>query len=295
VLAGAAGVVGAVLSGCGGPVQAGSAAIVGDTSVPLSLVQDQIAAAQASIPAGQRTPDQDVAYARSVVADDVVRGLLARRSASAGVTIDDKAVDDFIQQQGGLTLIEQQTGLTEAEIRSQARNLVTSIELGRRVAPGLSVTADVVPATSRADAEAKAHALAAGGPAAAALLADPAAQRGKEFRATDFQLSPGTAGASQRTVIFGTSVGETVAYQPDPQQGAWSVFRVTQRRTDGPADPGAADKLDQSTLLLLGQRQIQPLADELGMRINPRYGVWDPIALTVVSAGQTAGVILPAG
>ncbi len=293
--AGAVVVMGAVVSGCGGPVQAGSAAIVGDTSVPLSLVQDQIAAAQAAVPAGQRTSAQDVRYARSVVADDVTRGLLARRSAAAGVTVSDKDVDDFIQQQGGLTLIEQQTGLTEADIRTQGRNLVTAIELGRRLAPGLVVTADVVPAANRADAEAKARTLAAGGSAADALLSGPNAQKGKQFTATDYPLNPSAPGAAQRTVVFGTSVGETVAYQPDPQQGAWSVFRVTQRRTDAPAAPGAADKLDQSTLLLLGQRMIQPLADQLGVRINPRYGVWDPIALNVVPADQTAGVVLPAG
>ena len=30
------------------------------------------------------------------------------------------------------------------------------------------------------------------------------------------------------------------------------------------------------------------------MRVNPRYGVWDPISMRVVAADQVEGAILPA-
>jgi hypothetical protein len=95
--------------------------------------------------------------------------------------------------------------------------------------------------------------------------------------------------------VFGTPVGEVVAYQPDPQQATWNVFKVTQRRTDAtPADPAAASALSMQELYLIGQRTLQPEADALAVRVNPRYGVWDEVALRVVPADQTSGLVIPA-
>jgi len=292
----AAVIAGAALGGCAGPNQAGSAVIVGETAVPLQQVQSQLAAALGRVPADQRRPEQDVTFARSIVTNQVLHGLLVREAAPAGIVIDDATVDAFIEQQGGAPALIQSTGLDEAMLRTQVRDYLTAVELGRRAAPGLAVTVDILGATSREDAEAKAHTLAAGGPAADALFADPrTALRDQQVAAVTYPINPGTPGADVRSVLFGTGVGEVVAYQPDPQQSTWNVFRVTQRRTDAlPADPAAAGKLSQGELYLIGQRTLQPLATSLGVRVNPRYGVWDPISLSVVPAGQTAGIVLPA-
>ena len=129
---------------------------------------------------------------------------------------------------------------------------------------------------------------AAGGPAADALFNDSrTARKGVEVAAaTDTQ----NAGS----VVFGTPVGDVVAYQPDPQQATWNVFRVTDRRTDARA-PGAPATLSLQQLYLIGQRTLQPLADDLAVRVNPRYGVWDQVSLRVVPADQTAGLVLVSG
>src|SRR6185503_9030143 len=121
-------------------------------------------------------------------------------------------------------------------------------------APGLAVTIDLIGSPNRTDAEAKARTLAAGGPAADALFNDTrTARKGVEVAAaTDTQ----NAGS----VVFGTPVGEVVAYQPDPQQATWNVFRVTDRRTDARA-PGPAAALSLQQLYLIGQRTLQPIAD----------------------------------
>ena len=96
------------------------------------------------------------------------------------------------------------------------------------------------------------------------------------------------------SVVFGTPVGDVVAYQPDPQQATWNVFRVTDRRTD--ARPGGAPAtLSLQQLYLIGQRTLQPIADDLSVRVNPRYGVWDQVSLRVVPANQTAGLVLAPG
>jgi hypothetical protein len=132
--------------------------------------------------------------------------------------------------------------------------------------------------------------LAAGGPAADALFKDSrTAQKGVQVAAvTDTQ----NAGS----VVFGTPVGEVVAYQPDPQQATWNVFRVTERQTDArPADPSAASALSLQQLYLIGQRTLQPVADSLNVRVNPRYGVWDQVVLRVVPADQTSGLVVAQG
>jgi hypothetical protein len=83
-----------------------------------------------------------------------------------------------------------------------------------------------------------------------------------------------------------------VAFQPNPQQSTWIVFKVTQRRTDARSDPATVSSISQSQLINIGDRLLQPDAEALGVRVNPRYGVWDPIQLRVVADGQQAGMIL---
>ncbi len=282
--------VGAVVSGCGGPVQAGSAAIVGDTTVPLEQVQTQVGTLLARVPADQRQQDTAPSLARDIVTNELLHDLLGRAAAQRGVTVTDAQVDGFIEQQGGTQALLQNSVLDVEGLRQQAHDFLIATELGRRAAPGLVVTVDLVGSPNRADAEAKARVLAAGGPAADALFKNSrTAQKGVRVAAlTDTQ----NAGS----VVFGTPVGEVVAYQPDPQAATWNVFRVVSRETDArPADPAAAAALSLQELYLIGQRTLQPVADALAVRVNPRYGVWDEVALRVVPADQTSGLVLAQG
>jgi hypothetical protein len=280
---------GALVSGCGSsPVQAGSAIIVGDTAVPLDQVQSQVGTLLARVPAEQRQQDTAPTLARDIVTNELLHTLLARAATEQGVTVTDAEVDAFIEQQGGVQTLLQNSVLDLEGLRSQAHDFLVATALGRKAAPGLAVTIDLVGSANRTDAEAKARTLAAGGPAADALFTDSrTARRGVEVAAaTDTQ----NAGS----VVFGTPVGDVVAYQPDPQQATWNVFRVTDRRTD--ARPGGAPAtLSLQQLYLIGQRTLQPIADDLSVRVNPRYGVWDQVSLRVVPANQTAGLVLAPG
>ncbi len=279
---------GALVSGCGGPVQAGSAVVVGDSTVPLQQVQTQVNTLLARVPAEQRQQDTAPTLARDIVTNELLHTLLTRASAEQGVTVSDAEVDAFIEQQGGAQALLQNSVLDLEGLRAQAHDFLVATALGRRAAPGLVVTVDLIGSSNRSDAEAKARTLAAGGPTADALFDDTrVARRGVEVSAaTDTQ----NAGS----VVFGTPVGDVVAYQPDPQQSTWNVFRVTARRTDGrPA--GAPATLSLQQLYLIGQRTLQPIADDLQVRVNPRYGVWDQVALRVVPADQTAGLVLAPG
>ena len=282
-------VVGAVVSGCGGPIQAGSAAIVGDTTVPLEQVQSQLGTLLARVPADQRQQDTGASLARDIVTNELLHNLLTRAAVEQRITVTDAQVDSFITQQGGAQALLQNSVLDLEGLRQQAHDFLVATELGRRAAPGLVVTLDLIGSPNRADAEAKARVLAAGGPAADALFADTrTAQRNVKVGAvTDTQ----NAGS----VVFGTPVGDVVAYQPDPQQATWNVFRVTDRQSNAaPANDPAAAALSLQQLYLIGQRTLQPVADALAVRVNPRYGVWDEVALRVVPADQTSGLVIAA-
>jgi hypothetical protein len=46
-------------------------------------------------------------------------------------------------------------------------------------------------------------------------------------------------------------------------------------------------------MIQFGQRAIQPLSLELGVRVNPRYGTWDPTQQRVVGTPAAAGTVVP--
>lgn len=283
-------VAGAVVSGCGSPVQAGSAAIVGSDTVPLERVQNELAAVlgrtelvdQVSAQGGG-PPD----IARDIVTHVVVHDLLRREAGGAGIVVTDAAVDAEIADRGGVEALLATTFADLPGLRERVRDDLTAVQLAQRSLTGLSVTADIVAVTSREQAQQRATVLAAGGPGADALFAaNPRTSR----RDTVYQAATSPDVAS--SVLFGVPVGTVGFFQPDSQQSAWLVFRVTDRRTDTPPDPEAASQLSQKDLVAIGERMLQPVADELGVRVNPRYGVWDPIRLRVVPEDLTGGAIL---
>ena len=261
--------VGAVVSGCGtGPSQVGSAVIVGTTSVPLEQVQSRL----------------DVALGKT----DAVAQLASSGVGPPGIAVSDADVDAALQQSGGADAALSQSLYDLPAIRERVRDRIIAIRHAQRIVPGLTVTADLIAAETRDEAAAKARVLAAGGPAADALFAqNPETSR----RSMSYQAVRSPEAAS--TVLFGLPIGRTAYFQPSPQQGGWIVLRVTDRKEDPNADPNAAASLGDSDLAAIGQRLLQPLAEEVGVRVNPRFGVWDPVSMRVVAANQEGGAILP--
>jgi hypothetical protein len=284
--------VGVVVSGCGtGPSQVGSAVIVGTTAVPLEQVQSRldVALGKTDVVAqlassGVGAPD----IARDVVTGAVMHDLLARTAATEGITVSEADVDAALQESGGADAALSQSLYDLSAIRERVRDRLIAVKHAQRIVPGLTITADLVAANSRDDAAAKARVLAAGGPEADALFAaNPETSR----RNMSYQAVRSPEAAS--TVLFGLPVGRTAYFQPSPQQGGWIVLRVTDRQEDANADPSAAASLGDSDLAAIGDRLLQPLSEEVGVRVNPRFGVWDPVSMRVVAADQQGGAILP--
>ena len=283
-------VVGAVISGCGSPGQAGSAAIVGSEVVPLETVQAQLDVALSKPDQVARLTEQGggaADVARSIVTREVLHDLLNRRAAVEGIVVTDTQIDAELAGSGGAAAVLESSLFDESTLRRRVRDDLVATELAQRSVGGLAVAADLVAATSRVDAEEKARILATGGPEADALFADQqTSARGVVYQAA---TTPEVAG----TVLFGTPVGGVVAFRPDPQQSTWIVFKVVDRRTDAPSDPAAVSSISRTQLITIGERLLQPTGAEVGVRVNPRYGVWDPIQLRVVPADQQVGTILP--
>ena len=284
--------VGVVVSGCGtGPSQVGSAVIVGTTAVPLEQVQSRldVALGKTDVVAqlassGVGAPD----IARDVVTGAVMHDLLARTAATEGITVSEADVDAALQESGGADAAQSQSLYDLSAIRERVRDRLIAVKHAQRIVPGLTITADLVAANSRDDAAAKARVLATGGPEADALFAsNPETSR----RNMSYQAVRSPEAAS--TVLFGLPVGRTAYFQPSPQQGGWIVLRVTDRQEDANADPSAAASLGDSDLAAIGDRLLQPLSEEVGVRVNPRFGVWDPVSMRVVAADQQGGAILP--
>ncbi|GAA1841586.1 hypothetical protein GCM10009836_21220 [Pseudonocardia ailaonensis] len=264
--------------------------IVGDRSVAIGDMQSRIDTAlghkaQLAAQSSQDIADADVS--RYVVGREVMHELLTAAATREGIAIPDQAVDAALADQGTQSLQLDRSLYEGAALRDRVRDRLIAIALAGKYIDHLAVTVDLASATSQQDAEAKARTIAAGGPAAQKILSDAAtAQAGMRYRA-------GQDPESATTVLFGTPAGQTVAFQPSPGQGVWLVLHVVERSTTAPLDgPPAAGTVDQDTLAAIGERLTQP--DSASVKVNPRFGEWDPIAQQVVPAGKAAGTILGA-
>lgn len=281
---------GAVATGCGSaPSQVGSAVIIGDRSVPLESVQSQVQTALAKpgqVAQLKQQGGSEADVARGIVTQQVLHDLLGRQAAADGIAVSEQQVDAELAGNGGADQVLDSSLYDLSTLRERVRDNLIAAQLARNVVGGLSVTVDLVAATSQAEADGKAKVLAAGGPAAEALFADVnTAARGQTIQAVNY---PDDAG----TVLFGTPVGDVVVFQPSAQQAGWIVFRVTDRRTDVASPPDALNNLSQQQLVAIGERTLQPVADRVGIVVNPRYGVWDPVQMRIVGADEKAGEIL---
>lgn len=307
-----------VLAGCGtGPSRVGAAAIVGDhvitvdeiqaglrTAVPdLRVAVDQQGAAQGVVPGGPIPPQLLAQESRRLVTVRVLHELIAEQSRRDGITVTPQRVDAALARAGGAEGAARGSGFDPATIRRLVSDQIAASDIGRRVFDHLAVTVDYAVTPDRASAEALARQVAAdpgrapqlfgaGGQGATGLSLRPGADQGAGLR------------SSASSVLFGLPAG-TVAITPggsgsqsgqDPAQGPWSVIHVRERRLDAPPPgPGVtpATAVDDDTMFGFGLRQLQPLALELGVTVNPRYGAWDPTQLDVVDNPAAAGVVMP--
>ena len=303
---------GVLLAGCGaGPSQLGSAAIVGDHGVSLSdtekrintvlstpglvqsltpqmvsslIQQDPKNPKYQNLTADEQRDLTQTALARGVVTAQVRHLLLAEAARRAGITITPKQLTDALASKNAQSSF---SPIDLAAPKEAIRDRLIAEQLAVRQLGTLSITADEMLVDSRAKALDTAHALAAGGTQATAVLNEAKKTgRGGEDHMTGVQ-----AAQSGAIFLLGIPTGEVVAISGGG--GAWLVLHVTHRDTTGKGSAGI-DQLDPDTLAATGMQLVQPLAEQLQVRVNPRYGTWDALRMTVLGSDHPASIVLPA-
>lgn len=285
-----------LLTSCGaGPSQVGAAAIVGNTVVPLDTVQHQLDAVLNKEPAAQQAQQQrrlDTA-ARQIVTLRVQHELIRQVAAAEHLVADQKRVDALLAQGGGAEQASRGTVFDAMGIRERSVDEVLLADLARKQMPGLAVTFDYVLVADRHQAEQVARRLAADPGSAPAIIGSVgstgSAAIGQRITAAQ---DPQDAEA---TPLFGLEPNTVAAFPAGQQSTQWLVVLVTHRekRAVSVADES---QLDTQTLASIGLHLLAPYAQRAKIRINPRYGYWDPISMQVApSADETLGLQLTAG
>ncbi|PKW14227.1 SurA N-terminal domain-containing protein [Saccharopolyspora spinosa] len=283
---------GLLLAGCGsGPSQVGAAAIVGDNRIPVSDVQSwfgEVLAKEPGLkPQLQQQGNLDE-LGRQLAAQLVRQELVEQAARDERLTVTDQQVADLINRMGGPAAATSGKIYTPQNLREVARTQLLATELGRKYFDRLDITFDYSQATTRGEAEEKAKRMAQG-PAEAAAVVTADAKAGvpaaldQKLRATD---SPQLAAT---TPLFGAQPGTVLAFEPETNSGQWLIARIKERRADAPPAVPAGGADDQ-TLQGVGMHLLGITADRVGVRLSPRYGVWDRVNLVAVpSEGETTG------
>lgn len=292
-----------VLAGCSNALP-GTAAIVGADRVTVDSLQSQVDAVLAyrGGQPGSTVRSQLPTITQQVLSGDVLHQLAQTAVARTHLAVDEKAIAGQIAKLDPKVIDGQGlTFLTPTSLPQFVRDQLVIAQLGTASWDGLAVTADLASATDEADAEAKAKRMAQSPQEAQAVVAESTA-KGEQARA-NYPLSPSALEGLAGSPVFATPAGSAVAFQlqqqqqqQQQQQPQWQVARILTRTTTAapstaPNAVSAAQAQPNSTYSL-GISLVQELAGNPEVRVNPRYGNWDPTQGQVVAASAPPTTIV---
>jgi len=283
-----------LVAGCGsGPSQVGSAVIVGKTAVPVSQVRDALQWQLDNVPRVRQLQDSGnlPQVSRQLVRRRVVHQLLDVATERAGVRADEDAVSELIESVGGQGAVSEQAGIAPQRVRRLATDQVLLRELGKHYVPRLTISfvgGIITPRGASGAAEDAARELAekiAAHPDRAGTLLQ---RTDKSVHKENFALSDAVRQAPElsTSALYGASPGTVLVIQPTRSRGSWMVALVRDRTIDASAAGAAAGNVDARLMTQVGLRMLQPVAADLGVKINPRYGVWDATAMDIAPSEQ---------
>ncbi|NUT50331.1 MAG: hypothetical protein HOV94_23945 [Saccharothrix sp.] len=284
-----------LVAGCGtGPGQVGSAAIVGDTVLPLEQVQQRLDIVLKKEPEARKLHDQHKldTVARQLVTLGVQHELIEQAARREGVTVSEEDVTESVEQAGGAEIASQNTVYDATTFRERAKDQLLLVELARKYVDRMEVTFDYFFAKDNAEAVEKAKQVAADPSRMAEFIADaPEGSQGQALAKQGQRVRSAESPQSAQLPLFGVPAGTVVAFAPDPSNAQWIVAYVTDRRTDVRASgESSTEQLTPQLLEQIGLRLVQGLAGDPEIRINPRYGLWDGTALALApSEGELSG------
>ncbi|MFB9907205.1 hypothetical protein [Allokutzneria oryzae] len=313
LVAALAATTGLLLAGCStGAGQPNAAVIIGDKVIPVSDVQHKLDAGVAVRADYQQLRDQHkLDQAGRAILSVLIRQELAGRLAQReGVPVSDSAVDAVMARIGGTVPDDAFPAYDLQGVRDLVRSQLEAEAVGKKYATRTAVTFDAVFATTRAEAMAKAKQMAKGEEAIRQLVKDETAKKQQATLGTTLNFAQAKASYAV-SPLFGTAAGTIVAFPVADDSGQleqqttptsqWMVAHVRSRNTGAPApaNPAGGQQTPEGMSQLyvpLGLSMISMLGDELGMQVNPRYGVWDLVKTQLVpSTGEKAAFQIKAG
>lgn len=282
---------GLLLAGCGsGPSQAGAAAIVGDTRIPVTDVQSWFTEVLDRQPEAKPQLREQGAlddFGRQLASQLVRQELLEQTAREERLTVTDQQIAARIGELGGPEAATRGMIYGPQQAGEMVRTQLLTAELGRKYIDRLAVTFDLTQASTRREAEEKARRMALGPQQAAELVAEDKAAG--LLAGTDQQLRPAESlQLAATTPLFGAAPGTVLAFEQTPQSSQWLVVRIKDRRVD--AAPQQVNGVEDELLQQFGTHLLGTTADRAGVQLSPRYGVWDPVSLAAVpSEGETTG------
>jgi predicted nucleic acid-binding protein len=313
-------VLGSVLTACGsGSTQANSAVIIGKRVISVDEVQQRLDTALSKEQVAKdlaKNHKLDL-VSRGIVSTLVLHELIVEQVRRDGLSVSEKDVADFLARAAPAEDPVQRAVDAGFDAKELARDRLLLQTIGNKYLDKLQITFDGALLTSPANAKATALDLAnklAAEPNRSAELLKAASGGGANqdvSPVTDQKFDP--IGAfqlfDQRQLllkdVFGVAAGNVVAFGfdsgGDQQQGGisgWLVALVKNRITNAtlPAEEvSLAAQVPPGWSQTIAVELVSPLTTELGLQLNPRYGVWDQLAAAVVpSEAEKVGLIKPA-
>lgn len=296
------------LTACGGPVQAGAAAVVGQDRLDGTTFTERVRDGLALPEVGPEVTADVPGYQRSLLSQYVSLRLLERAAEQNGVEVDRGDVDGQLAQlesaAGGAEELRERArtvGLTDDQLREVA--LLSALSNGlAEVLPGGQVSESDLRAAYQAGidnfqrvrvaeillaSEAEAQTLLpqaqAGTDADFAALAEA---RSLDPRLADTGLQPASAFAQQGQPdvaerAFAAEPGDV--FVTTGESGALLV-RVLQQETTSFEDARAEleDALAGPAQQQALETALRDVEQDVEIKVNPRYGRWDSVSLAVV-------------
>lgn len=292
-------VAGGLLTGCtAGPSQVGAAAIVGDTVIPLESVQswfDRVVADRERKERARASGQFDD-IGRLIATESVRHELLRRAAERENLHVNEEQVTELLDQFGGPAgAIESQSQTPgagwllydETNVRDRVRDQLIEVELARKYYDSTRIKFHGLDVEKRDEALDIAKQMASDPARVQDIIKDARAKGLPAGADIELAVSDSPRDAA-RLPLFAAPAGTAMvlacqAMACVTNSGVWEVVYVEERESDAPpsTNPNKIDvsTVDESDLAGIGQRLLAPLMQDVGVELNPRYGVWEPVSL----------------
>lgn len=276
-----------------GPSRPGAAAVVGDTEISVDSLQREFRWLLDNVPDAEQLREQDALGRISVqsLTARVQHELIAATADRLDLRADPEEVQDLLDELGGETKAAIRVLTSPDRVRERIQDLLLLREIGRHYADKLSVRvsgaliANEEPgATARQRAVDLGKEMAANPDRAAELAAQGDQELPKELVLSE--LIGSEQEVLMQTPLFAVEPGTVVVMQPNPQNGALWMVALVEERSESGASSGR--NYPEGALSQIGLQMLRPAAEQLGVTINPRYGVWDEAGMAILENEEDA-------